>query len=195
MKVSSYRLGDLIILGLNQNEINLLINEHPGSIGAEYILLDNNKHGIKKATDIVLNHINKYKDIIPSDIKESTVIHLRLGDVVSGNEWHEREKRPLNIEYYESLNIKNKIYVLGKCFFAAPSSNNYDECITNSNNYLQLVLEKLNASHLDNGDADIDLCCAVLADTFVQGRGFFSKLIVEIRKEIGKDSIETDITK
>jgi hypothetical protein len=195
MNISSYRLGDLVVLGLSLDEMNLLINDYPESIGADYILFQNGQNGIKKVTNIVLNYINKYKELLPSDIEDSTVIHLRLGDVVSGTTSHELVKRPLNIEYYESLNIKNKIYVLGKCFFASPSSTNYDECITNSNNYLQLVLERLNAIHFDSGNADIDLCCAVLADTFVQGRGFFSKLIVEIRKEIGKNSIETDVTK
>ena len=193
MKVSSYRLGDLVYFGLNQTERDLLTIEHPGSIGADHILLQDDQNGIKKVTKIVLNHIDKYKDLFPQDIKESTVVHLRLGDVVSGNEWHERMKRPMGVEYYKSLNIDNKkIYIIGKCFFASTSSNNYDECITDSDRYLRSMLENLNAHHFDGGNADVDLCCAVLADNFIQGRGFFSRLIVDIRKEIGKSSIETE---
>jgi hypothetical protein len=193
MKVSSYRLGDLVYFGLNQNEKDLLTIEHPGSIGADHILLQDDQTGIKKVTKIVLNHIDKYKELFPQDITESTVVHLRLGDVVSGNEWHERMKRPMGVEYYKSLNIDNKkIYIIGKCFFASTSSNNYDECITDSDRYLRSMLENLNAHHFDGGNADVDLCCAVLADNFIQGRGFFSRLIVDIRKEIGKSSIETE---
>jgi hypothetical protein len=193
MKVSSYRLGGLVYFGLNQTERDLLTIEHPGSIGADHILLQDDQNGIKKVTKIVLNHIDKYKDLFPQDIKESTVVHLRLGDVVSGNEWHERMKRPMGVEYYKSLNIDNKkIYIIGKCFFASTSSNNYDECITDSDRYLRSMLENLNAHHFDGGNADVDLCCAVLADNFIQGRGFFSRLIVDIRKEIGKSSIETE---
>lgn len=196
MKISSYRLGDLIShpFGLNQHEKELLAIEHPESIGADYLLLQDDQTGIKGVSKIVLNRIDKYKELFPRDIKESVVIHLRLGDVVSGNEWHERGKRPINTEYYKSLNIDNKkIYVIGKCFFASTSSNNYDECIADSNRYLHSLLENLNAHHFDGGNADIDLCCAVLADNFVQGRGFFSKLIVDVRKEMGKSSIETEI--
>jgi hypothetical protein len=194
MKVSSYRLGDLVYFGLNQNEKDLLTIEHPGSIGADHILLQDDQTGIKKVTKIVLNHIDKYKELFPQDIKESTVVHLRLGDVVSGNEWHEKMKRPMGVEYYKSLNIDNKkIYIIGKCFFASTSSNNYDRCIADSDEYLRSMLENLNAHHFDGGNADVDLCCAVLADNFIQGRGFFSKLIVDIRKEIGKSSIETEI--
>jgi hypothetical protein len=193
MKVSSYRLGDLILVALNQDERDLLITEHPSSIGADYILLQDDQTGIKKITKIILNHIDKYKDLFPQDIKESTVIHLRLGDVVSGNQGHERTKRPIDIEYYKSLNVDNKkIYIIGKCFFASTSSNNYDECISDSDRYLHSMLENLNAHYFDGGNADVDLCCAVLADNFIQGRGFFSKLIVEVRKEMGKSSIETE---
>jgi hypothetical protein len=193
MKVSSYRLGDLILVSLNQNERDLLTTEHPSSIGADYILLKDDQIGIKKITKIILNHIDKYKDLFPQDIKESTVIHLRLGDVVSGNQGHERTKRPIDIEYYKSLNVDNKkIYIIGKCFFASTSSNNYDECIADSDIYLHSMLENLNAHYFNGGNADVDLCCAVLADNFIQGRGFFSKLIVEVRKEMGKSSIETE---
>jgi hypothetical protein len=38
------------------------------------------------------------KNIISNDIKNSTIIHLRLGDVVAGNESHELIKRPLSID-------------------------------------------------------------------------------------------------
>jgi hypothetical protein len=36
--ISSYRLGDLVILGLEENEINKILIEHPNSIGSKYIL-------------------------------------------------------------------------------------------------------------------------------------------------------------
>ena len=78
------------------------------------------------------------------------------------------------------------------CFFAKTSSNNYDECIKLSNQYLQDVITSLNADHFDSGIADIDLCCAIKAKLFIQGKGFFSKLIVEIRKKLNLNNIETD---
>jgi hypothetical protein len=141
-----------------------------------------------------LNHIENVSTYLPSDIVDSTVIHLRLGYVVAGNNWHEKIKRPLTIEHLQSIvaNDTNPKYVLGKCFFAKPSSRNYEECIHLSNEYLHNVLITLNANHFDSGNADIDLCCAIRSRLFIQGRGFFSKLIVEIRKKLNLPSIETN---
>ena len=53
------------------------------------------------------------------------------------------------------------------------------------------IVEYLDAQHFDSGDADIDLCCGIKSKLFIQGRGFFSKLIVEIRKKLNLESIET----
>lgn len=137
--------------------------------------------------------MTKYSSFLPNDIAESTVIHLRLGDVIAGNEFHEKIKRPLTITHLKSITPEydNK-YIIGKPFFAKQSSTNYDECIKKSNDYLHCAIKELNATHFDSGNADIDLCLAVNSKLFVQGRGFFSKLIVEIRKKMNRDNIETE---
>ena len=134
-------------------------------------------------------------DFLPKDICDSTVIHLRLGDVVAGNEWHEKLKRPVSRKYIKWLlnNDNNKKYIIGKCFFAKTSSKNYDDCINSSNIYLQNVIKELKAEYFDSGNADIDLCCAIKSKVFLQGRGFFSKLIVEIRKKLNLKNIETSV--
>ena len=192
--ISSYRLGDVVLLPVDENTKTELELEHPNSIGAKYLLKKkrDERSNIDIITEIVLEHD---VSMLPSDVSESTVIHLRLGDVVAGNEWHEKLKRPFNANHIKSLlmNETNKKYVIGKCFFAKPSSTNYEECIQQSNAYLQDVIAKLGADHFDSGNADIDLCCAVRAKVFVQGRGYFSKLIVEIRKKLGLTTIETSV--
>jgi hypothetical protein len=196
--ISSYRLGDLVILNLlNENEQNEILNEHPNSIGSKYILEKRNNNqcnNIDIITKIVLEHTQQNLDLLPKDILNSTVIHLRLGDVVGGNEWHEKLKRPLDINYIKLLltNDTNKKYIIGKCFFAKTSSTNYDECIKLSNEYLQNVINELQAEYLNSENADIDLCAAVRSNLFLQGKGFFSKLITEIRKKIGLTNIETE---
>jgi hypothetical protein len=116
--ISSYRLGDLILLELGENEKNEILNDYPFSIGTEYIkrYIPNTKP-IDLISNIVLNYIEKYKNLIPSDIEQSTVLHIRLGDVIKGNEFHEKEKRPLSIEYLKkNIPTNDKIYVIGKCF-------------------------------------------------------------------------------
>ena len=35
-----------------------------------------------------MENIEQHVDLLPKNITESTLIHLRLGDVVAGNEWH-----------------------------------------------------------------------------------------------------------
>jgi hypothetical protein len=57
-------------------------------------------------------------ELLPKDVSESIVIHLRLGDVVAGNVLHEQSKRPLSIDYLKLLLKKNigKKYLIGKSF-------------------------------------------------------------------------------
>jgi hypothetical protein len=194
--ISSYRLGDLVMLDLGENEMNEILIEHPNSIGSKYILEkrnNNRSNNIDLITKIVMEHIEQNLDFLPKNITDSTLIHLRLGDVVAGNEWHEKIKRPLEVDYIKSLvlNDTNPKYVIGKCFFSGPSSTNYEECINKSNEYLHNVINELQADYFNSGNADIDLCCGVKSKLFIQGRGFFSKLIVEIRKRLNLNSIET----
>jgi hypothetical protein len=194
--ISSYRLGDLVMLDLGKNEINKILTEHPNSIGSKYILEKRKNtrcNNIDLITKIVMEYTAQNLDSLPKNITDSTLIHLRLGDVVAGNQWHEKIKRPLEVEYIKSLvsNDSNPKYVIGKCFFAAPSSKNYEECINKSNEYLHNVINELQAEYFNSGNADIDLCCGVKSKLFIQGKGFFSKLIVEIRKKLNLNSIET----
>ena len=100
--ISSYRLGDLLLVGLNEKEKNEILKEHPNSIGSKYILEKRNGNPNNNSdiiTKIVLEHIEQNIDFLPKDIADSTLIHLRLGDVVAGNTNHEKSKRPLNIDY------------------------------------------------------------------------------------------------
>lgn len=195
--ISSYRLGDLILLNLQPHEQEQLLKDYPNSFGAKYIIEkrnNNNNNNIDIITNIVIEYINKNIQLFPKDIDESIIIHLRLGDVVAGNELHEQAKRPLPIDYLKSLLKKNirKKYIIGKCFFASTSSTNYEECISKSNIYLNNVINELGAEHIDNNNADLDLCYAVKSKIFIQGRGFFSQLIVEIRKRLNLKSITTN---
>ena len=196
--ISSYRLGDLVLLSLTEREKKEILMQHPNSIGSKYILEKRkNKYSnnIDLITKIVMENLEQNLDLLPKNITESTLIHLRLGDVVAGNKSYETSKRPLEVNYIKSLvaNDMNPKYVIGKCFFAKPSSTNYEECINLSNEYLHNVINELQAEYFDSGNADIDLCCAVKSKIFIQGKGFFSKLIVEIRKKINLNSIETSI--
>ena len=196
--ISSYRLGDLVLLGnLSMQEKYQILTEHPNSFGSKYIIKKKAEDdNIKIITEIVLEYLeqNVNLTLMPDDIAESTLIHLRLGDVIGGNQWHEKMKRPLGVDCLKLLlaNYDNKKYVIGKCFFAWCSSTNYEECNNLSNIYLQNVINELEAVHINSENADIDLCCAIKSKIFVQGRGFFSKLIVDIRKRIDINSINIE---
>jgi len=183
--LSSYRLGDLVLLSLNQNEKNEIIRDFPNSIGTSYIHQLSQNPSVNKIhliSSIVLNYLQENQHLLPIDIKSSTLIHLRLGDVIAGNECHEIIKRPYSInELKELVPIYEKVYVIGKPFFAKTSSNNYQECIQKSNEYLNEVLLNFGGTHLDMGSADLDLLAGILAKTFIQGKGYFSQLIADIR--------------
>jgi hypothetical protein len=194
--LSSYRLGDLVMLSLNESEKNTILTEHPNSFASKYILeskkQNNEYRNIELITKIVVEYIEQNTHILPKDIEDSIVIHLRLGDVVAGNTDHEKEKRPLDKNIIKELLINDtkKKYIIGNCFFAKPSSNNYEECINKSNEYLESIISELDATHFDSKNADVDLCLAVKAKLFVQGKGYYSKLIVEIRKKLNLPNIE-----
>ena len=194
---SSYRLGDIIIQGVDDSTTKSeILNEHPQSIGSDYILSMNKKNHLNErvqcVTQIILNHIEKYSKLFPSDIGNSTVVHLRLGDALGGNYFYERRLRPLDVSYYQLVIPQGKVYVIGKCHFGkGDSSKNYHECTELSKKYMSDVLNILGARHFDGGHPDIDLCFAIKAKHFVQGRGFYSRLIVEIRRRLGLKSTET----
>ena len=197
MELSNYRLGDLIFIpGLFDSELlKKIINDYPNTFATKYIMECQNRQeedNLTIITNIVLEFIKNNKHLMPNDIENSTVIHLRLGDVIAGNTWHEKTKRPLDInDMKQSLeNDNNKKYVIGKQFYCNTSSINYNECSLKSIKYLNEVITTFNAIHLNNS-ADIDLCCGVMAKQFFQGRGYFSKLIVEIRKKLNLPVIET----
>ena len=199
--ISSYRLGDLILLNnLNTSEIERLLKEHPNSFGSKYILekrKNSNCSNIDIITKIVMEYIDKNIELLPKDISESIVIHLRLGDAVGGNEWYEKAKRPLSIDYLkQSLNQNNqnnrKKYVIGKCHFGTHNSPNIEESIALSNKYLKDVINEFEAEHFNSGNADLDLCCAVKSKLFIQGKGYYSQLIVDIRNKFNLESITTE---
>ena len=189
---SNYRLGDIII---QDADIGLdICSEHSNTIGSDYILSHDKSNRIALATQIVLRHIQKYEHLFPQDIEDSTVVHLRLGDAVGGTHFYERRLRPFEPSWYQSIIpdiSQGSVYVIGKCHFGYQCSANYDECNELSKSYMENVLSLLKATHFDGGHPDIDLCFAVKAKLFVQGRGCYSKLIVEVRRCIGLKSIET----
>ena len=183
---SNYRLGYIIIQGMQCVDIESdILNEHPNTIGSDYILSHDKSNRILLATQIVLKHIQRYEQhLFPQDIEDSTVIHLRLGDAMGGR------LRPFEPSWYQSIIPDGNVYVIGKCHFGkGQCSTNYDECKL-SKSYMENILNLFKATHFDGGHPDIDLCFAVKAKLFVQGRGFYSKLIVEVRRCIGLKSIE-----
>jgi len=192
--LSSYRLGDLVVFKcLNTQEINELLKDYPNSLGAKYIRQRTDKsNGVELFTNLVVEYLKENSDFLPDDIENCTVIHVRLGDALKGTMYHEKTLRPFPIDHIKNIALENgnKNYVIGKPFFAKTSSTNYQECIDASKCYLSELINETNAIHLNLSDVDKELCCAVKAKLFIQGKGYFSKLIVEIRKKLNLKSIE-----
>lgn len=196
--LSSYRLGDLVILSnLTDNEKNKLCLEHSNSFGSEYIKLnlpstiftDNIENNIKHISIMVLNFIENNSHLFPNDIEDSIVIHARLGDVLAGMNNFEIINRPLDINYLKSIITSitepyKNVYIIGKCHFGYGTfdMNKYDECLLLSNKYLNDIINEFNGIHFNSGNPDIDLCFAIKSKIFIQGKGNYSKLILEIRK-------------
>lgn len=205
-----YRLGDLVLINnIDKEQTKLLLDIYPNSIGSKFILEKTNNNinyyyenpskdisneTIKIITNIALKYANENINSLPIDINESVVIHLRLGDVIAGNVYHEKEKRPLETNYIKDvLKMNNdKKYIIGKCHYDFSVFNDYDKCNKLSYEYLNEVKNELNAIHLNSGNADIDLCCAIKCKLFVQGRGNYSKLIKLMRNYLNLETIECE---
>jgi hypothetical protein len=208
--VSIYKLGRLILTPMDGNEMTQILLNYRNSIAGKFIIKLFEIESIvkpntiitseilNKRIDILLSIINEYipniNHKLPIDIQQSTVIHLRLGDVIAGITEYEYERRPIPANEIKLLldnDKNNNKYIIGKPFFSKESSINYDECIDKSNIYVNEVVELLNAKHISmNNSADIDLCCGIQAKLFVKGRGYYSKLITIIRKRLNRPVIE-----
>lgn len=214
--ISSYRLGDLVFLSIEKDLMLDIITNKPNSIGAQYIIAMQNPPNfdirriytreeivnfrLNVIYKIIIDYINKNKHLLPDDIENSTVVHLRLGDVLVPELDHEKTKIPLQthdikllLDNYNNINtnnINNKIYIIGKPHYSAVSSKNYEECNIKSNEYLEEVKNLLNATHITNEDADIDLITGIQAKLFFQGRGYYSLLIKRIRDMLNRPTVE-----
>ena len=203
-----YRLGDLVILNnMTLEHCRTILNYYPNSIASKFIL-EKNKNSInyfygnlskdiknetiKIISNIAMTYANENINLLPKDINNSMVIHLRLGDVMGGELFCEKERRPINID-----DLKKKInndyikkYIIGKCHYDYDVYNDYDKCNKLSLDYLNNVIKEFNAIHLNTDNADLDLSCAIKCKIFVQGRGHYSQLIKLIRNYFNLETIE-----
>lgn len=188
--LSFYRLCDLVLQELTAEEQMKIVDEHPDSLGSKYILLGNKsskKERFDTFVNMVLQCIEENKNILPTKIENSTVLHIRIGDSLNGTRRSEKMLKPFEIEYLKTLipDDHNKLYVIGKQHYQKDLSyNNYTKTLHQSNMYLLDVMSNLNAIHYNGGNPDIDLCCAVKAKYFIQGKGMYSLLIMQIRNEL-----------
>ena len=53
------------------------------------------------------------------------------------------------------------------------------------------MINEFEAEHFNSGNADLDLCCAVKSKLFIQGKGYYSQLIVDIRNKFNLENITT----
>lgn len=86
--VSSYRFGDLLAGWLTNDEKDSLARNYPASLGAQLILQWQPEVNLRmrQLAELLVRNIAEYADQLPPRVAESTVVHLRLGDVVCGTQ-------------------------------------------------------------------------------------------------------------
>jgi len=203
-----YRLGDLVIFNnVPLDHCNIILKDYPNSIASEFILekiknsinynynnpsKDIRNETIKIISNIAMKYANENIHLLPEDINNSMVIHLRLGDVMGGKLWYEKERQPLDIDDLKKKINNNEIkkYIIGKCHYGHGVYNDYDECNKLSLDYFNKVIKEFNAIHFNTNNADLDLSCAIKSKIFIQGRGHYSQLIKIIRNYFNLETIE-----
>lgn len=178
--VLDYRLGDVIFQRLEKphfarDHLNYK-NTIAGTImeQATYGKPWNTPYDIEMVDHIVLKECQQYNTTF---VANNTAIHLRIGDVVCGNEGHERSKRPYPISGYK---LFYRPFVFGTVFFTRTSATH---CIAESNAYVVSVLNVTHGILIKNHTADYDFCAMLSAKTFVRGKGTFSDAISWIRRK------------
>jgi hypothetical protein len=176
---NTYRLGDGYFGLLSKGAETDIIKRYPDSILSEYLQEKQNGQNSNNNSTLMYMILKKHcqKYVYPHGAY--TAIHLRTGDVVCGHHWHEREKRPHDVSYYQKYRNQSNVYIFSKPFFSVHSSK---PCIRESIIYINKILKKTKGTLFASVNADHAFCAMIKAFEFISGKGYFSKAIVELNK-------------
>lgn len=182
-----YRLGDMIrFYGSEEYGINSKYVSHfPDSIAGKYWANAAYKtNDYEKNMDTLASIVNDHCAHIP---KLKNVIHVRLGDVMcnTGDPFINRQPdspdKICNVINTNMDSQENKTILHG---------NHMNQCITESNAFLENIVQCIPNSSVQNGNpADEDFCKMVNADIFVAGKGGFSQMATAVRSYNKKSTI------
>ena len=199
-KWKQYRLGD-IYKGWNNLELqkhpfeyyDSIPKKYPNSIGAEYVLENKER---KPNLPLLKKIVNKRLKNLESQSNNVIVLHLRIGDVITGydsanDKFKYRENYAIRYEVLKkNINIfKNKtVYI----FYG---NHQIDINLDYSNKYLDKIRELFNKNNIkfiekSNGNPDEDFLFMCNSKTFVKSGGGFSNLISEIVKSKNNNVIK-----
>lgn len=187
-----YRLGDIIAhpaggcCGDHQQLARDIQKAYPNSLVTKYLQYSNVPSNYT-ALEIAL------AEVCPKNLRETNIlIHLRLGDVVCGQSWHEAMKRPFPVEVLaKALEPYGAGYKkIGLCYDITQSSIS-SNCDQESREYIAKIKRRFPQAfhYYPNAFADIHFCAMMNVPLFVAGRGFFSRSIIEARAQRGLPSL------
>ena len=170
----TYRLGDGYFGLLSKGAERDIIKRYPNSILTKYLQRASGNMDSTSMRMILKETCPKY--VYPNG--RYIAIHLRTGDVICGNRWHEINKRPYNPSYFKKYSNHSNVYIFSKPFFSAHSSK---PCVKESDAYIKTVLKKTRGTLFVSVNADHAFCVMVKAHEFIPGKGYFSKTIQSLR--------------
>tara|TARA_Y100001958_G_C21070042_1_gene429874 strand:- start:61 stop:714 length:654 start_codon:yes stop_codon:yes gene_type:complete len=179
---SFYRLGDMVkyngtdMYGITQQYAEC----HSETIGGKYAKATSKREDYKLLTSLA-------QQFCPPPRSGETVIHIRLGDVLCNKN---DTKYPISAELTaEVLNSILPSSTPKTLIYASPNSN--DDCVSESEKYIQTVRSNVDHAEIHtSANPDDDFCRMVNAEVFVAGRGGFSGMAAEVRKVLGRETIQ-----
>ena len=178
---SLYRLGDMIkyngtdMFGITQEYAEC----HADKIGGKYAKATSKSEDYKLLSSLI-------QEVCPPRSGE-TVIHIRLGDVLCDKN---DTKHPVSAEL--AAEVINNILPSSTpktLIYASPNSN--DTCVSESNKYIETLLSNVSQAEIHtSANPDDDFCRMVNSEVFVAGRGGFSEIATEVRKVLGRETIQ-----
>ena len=201
-----YRLSDVFngyIKRDDTNYIKYLKYKKPNSIANKYI----NATEKKLNYDVLLDIMDKDYKYVEKPKFNELVIHIRLGDVMSGINnisefWYGIDRKNIGNRY-----VKNKHYYLNTLYkiplevdtvvIVSGIHQNYDKTKEKSEEYLKLIENfyksyGYNTRIRFNGDPDEDFVYISNARNFIKGGGGFSDQLSKIVKKRGNNFIDED---
>ena len=176
---SAYCLGDVIRYHPHDTLLTATLSQYPNSIGALYIKETDLQNDFDALTKVATK-------VCGDEMSDTVAVHVRAGDVLCVPEF--RTPAPvaqLREAFFQLSDSEHGNIVI----FHGDHVGVNNACREKNQKYIHELALALNAKIAEPASADDHFCQMVNAVSFVQGKGGYSEMIGQVRKKLGRKTI------